>query len=240
MIETVAETGSTNADLLARLAAGEALAEGYWLRAERQSAGRGRSGRQWLSDPGNLYTSTVVHCRAGDPPAHTLSLVTGVAVYETLKAALPPGADIALKWPNDALVSGAKIAGILLERTGDSVVVGIGVNVASAPDVSGRKTTAIALENPKENNAPQYVLDQLVRRFSQELARWRNEGLPGLLERWQARAFPLGTPLSVHVEESVLEGAFSGLDENGSLILRLASGAMRTIHAGDVSLIARG
>ncbi len=244
MIETVPETGSTNADLLARVSAGQPPAEGYWLRAERQSAGRGRSGRKWLSQEGNLYTSTVVHWRAGDPPAHTLSLVTGLAVYETLKHTLPSAAEIALKWPNDALVGGAKIAGILLERSGDVVIVGIGLNVTHAPSLPDRKTTAIHVENGPNHASgpigPKDALDQLSSRFTAELDRWRTEGLENLLQRWQARAFAIGTPISVKApDEGVIEGSFAGLDGSGSLILRLASGAMRTIHAGDVSLIAR-
>ncbi len=241
MIETVEETGSTNADLLARLAAGEGVAEGHWLRAERQVAGRGRSGRAWVSEKGNLYTSTVVHLRAGDPPAHTLSLVTGLAVYETLKRELPQGAPLALKWPNDALVGGAKIAGILLERHQQAVVVGIGVNIAHSPDLPDRETTKIHSEKTSKNNGPPDVLYELKSRFSDEVARWREAGLATVLERWQARALPIGTPLSVNAGEGgAINGAYAGLDEGGSLIVRLASGAMRTIHAGDVSLIARG
>ncbi len=80
MIETVATTGSTNADLVARLRAGESIPEGYWLRAETQTGGKGRSGRTWISPPGNLYTSTVVNLREGDPPPQTLALVIGLAV----------------------------------------------------------------------------------------------------------------------------------------------------------------
>jgi BirA family biotin operon repressor/biotin-[acetyl-CoA-carboxylase] ligase len=194
-----------------------------------------------VSEKGNLYTSTVVHIDAGDPPAHTLSLVTGVAVYETLRHELPQGADLALKWPNDALVGDAKIAGILLERHHQAVVVGIGMNVVHAPDLPDRKTTKIHSGKSSETRGPSEVLHELATRFSDELVRWRKGGLTPLLERWQARALPLGTSLCVNAgEEGAIEGAFAGLDENGSLILRLASGAMRTIHAGDVSLIARG
>lgn len=241
MIETVSETGSTNADLLARLASGEAISEGYWLRAERQSSGRGRSGRQWVSDEGNLYTSTVVNLRENDPPAHTLSLVTGIAVYETLKGQLTHGADIFLKWPNDVLVRNAKIAGILLERSGSSVVVGIGVNVTFAPDLAGRETTAIRLVNSRNGNGPEQVLEFLAKEMAYALSQWRSDGLPALLDRWTGRAFPIGTRLSVHESEaSQVHGFFEGLDGNGALVLRLANGALRTIHAGDVAVITEG
>lgn len=241
MIETVPETGSTNADLLARLANGEQVGEGFWLRAERQSAGRGRSGRTWFSDLGNLYTSTVVNLREYDPPAHTLSLVTGIAVYEMLKTQLTVGAEIFLKWPNDVLVKNAKIAGVLLERAGRSVVVGIGVNVASAPKLDGRETTAVHHENPDNRNGPAAVLDCLAKEMDHAISQWRSDGLPALLDRWTARAFPIGTRLSVNEsEESRVHGCFEGLDSNGALMLRLANGAVRTIHAGDVAVISEG
>lgn len=241
MIETVDQTGSTNADLIARLESGEQIKEGFWLRAERQSAGRGRSGRQWLSEPGNLYTSTVVNLREDDPPAHTLSLVTGIAVYQMLKRQLTMSAQIFLKWPNDVLVRNAKIAGILLERTGNSVVVGIGVNVASAPHVQGRETTAIHHENSRNTNGPGPVLDYLAEELADALTRWRCDGLPALFDRWTARAFPIGTRLSVNESEnSRVHGFFEGLDQNGALLLRLANGGMRTIHAGDVAVISEG
>lgn len=241
MIEVVEETGSTNADLLARLQAGEAVQEGFWLRAERQSAGRGRSGQQWLSDPGNLYTSTIVNLRDDDPPAHTLSLVTGIAVYEMLKGQLTQAADVFLKWPNDVLVRNAKIAGILLERSGSNVVVGIGVNVLTAPTVEGRETTAIADENGRNQNGPDAVLGYLAKEMAHALSQWRCDGLTTLFDRWTQRAFPIGTRLSVHEgADSQVHGFFEGLDSNGALVLRLANGAMRTIHAGDVSLMTEG
>src|SRR5436853_1339519 len=112
-ILTVAETGSTNDDLasLAR----EGAAEGLWLRAERQTGGRGRQGREWHSPAGNLYASTLVRLRPADPPAPTLALVAAVALHE-VASAFAGGARIEIKWPNDLMVGGAKLSGILLER----------------------------------------------------------------------------------------------------------------------------
>lgn len=238
MIQTVAETGSTNADLLSRLSAGESISEGYWLRAEQQSTGRGRSGREWLSRPGNLYTSTVVNLRADDPPAHTLSLVVGLAAWEVLNNHLKDGAHLRLKWPNDILVGQAKIAGILLERTGDYVVAGIGINVRFAPDIAGREITCIHDVNRTNMAGPEHILLDLTEQLTAALKIWRGEGLSNVIRQWNARAFPNGTAISVHIDENErLSGEFAGLDETGSLILRLADGAMRTIHAGDVSLL---
>jgi BirA family biotin operon repressor/biotin-[acetyl-CoA-carboxylase] ligase len=241
LIETIAATGSTNADLIARLQAGERLAEGYWLRAEQQTAGRGRSGRRWHSAPGNLYTSTVVQLRADDPPAPSLSLVTGVAVWEMLRGEIGDAVDLLLKWPNDIQVGRAKIAGILLERVGDAVVVGIGVNIRYAPEVEGRETTCIHDLAPDNSNGPEDALPALANTFAEALSHWRRDRLPAMLERWSARAHPIGSRLSVHVEQSgQVEGSFAGLDASGSLLLRLANGEVRTIYAGDVSLIAEG
>src|SRR3954453_13260164 len=113
MIRTVTETGSTNDDVAAL--AREGAVEGTWLRAERQSGGKGRQGRAWLSPAGNLHASTLVRIQPKDPPAPTLALVAAVALHETLRSHAP---DVRIKWPNDLLVGGAKLAGILLERQG--------------------------------------------------------------------------------------------------------------------------
>lgn len=116
--------------MLALAAAG--AAEGLWLRADYQTGGRGRQGRVWQSPPGNFYGSTLVRLRGGDPAAATLALVAAVALEEAVRI-YAPGADVAIKWPNDLLLGEAKLAGILLERADDAVVVGIGVNLAHHP-----------------------------------------------------------------------------------------------------------
>ena len=149
MIHFVAETGSTSADLAARLRAGEFVPEGDWLVADRQTGGRGRQGREWYDGAGNFMGSTVVQVRFGDPDPTSLALVAGLALWEAVSAvpakagtaALPPGA--MLKWPNDLMIGTAKLAGILLERVGEAVVVGIGVNLATAPALPDRETVAL-------------------------------------------------------------------------------------------------
>ncbi|MEL7188508.1 MAG: biotin--[acetyl-CoA-carboxylase] ligase [Pseudomonadota bacterium] len=238
VIEEVEETGSTNADLLARLSGGEALTEGFWLRAERQTGGRGRLGRKWESPSGNLFCSTVVNLNSEDHPAHTLSFVAGLAVADTLRRSLLPRAPILLKWPNDALVRGAKIAGILLERRGESVVVGVGVNVSYSPDIAGRDTTDIVYENPKHGGSDSLVLSILADEFANRLAQWRSQPLSQILDAWMEIAHPIGTQLEAGSEDTRVSGAFAGLDSEGALLLRLANGAIHTIHAGDVSMIA--
>ena len=237
MIEVVEETASTNADLSRRLGAGEGLAEGFWLRAVRQSAGRGRRGRQWSSPEGNLYASTVVALRADYPSVHTLAFVAALAVYDLMLSQLPPGADCQLKWPNDVLVGGAKICGILLERAGDHVIIGIGVNVVSAPDLPDRATTSLLAANPDNDKDAQAVLEKLAACLAERLLQWRRVGLAATLAAWIRHAHPQGTPLLVTLdEEGLLPGAFAGLDPDGALRLRLADGSLRVVHAGDVSL----
>lgn len=156
---------------------------------------------------------------------------------ETLRRSLLPNTTVMLKWPNDALIGGAKVAGILLERLGDTVVVGIGVNVCHAPDVPGRETTSILSENSKYGGSAELVLSILAEQFSAWLSKWRDEPLAHTLDTWIAAAHPIGAQLSAATGDGDISGAFAGLDAEGALMLRLANGALRTIHAGDVSLI---
>lgn len=236
-VETVGETGSTNADLLARLAAGDVLPEGAWLVADRQTAGRGRQGRAWSDGYGNFMGSTLVRVRPTDPPLHTLALVAGLALLEVVAPRLPAPVQAQIKWPNDLLIGPAKLAGILLERSGDAVVIGIGVNLAVAPGVEGRETVALSAFGPAPDRDT-FAAD-LARSFATDLARWRDYGLDPVIARWLAAAHPVGTPLLVgEPGEPALAGSFAGLDGDGALRLRLGDGTTRTIHAGEVRLAA--
>ena len=233
MIRTVPDTGSTNADVLAALRAGERVPEGDWLGADRQTAGRGRQGRTWFDGAGNYMGSTVVRFAPGDPPPASLALAVGLAVYEAVLPLLPDPAALRLKWPNDVTYAGAKLAGILLEREGDTLVVGIGVNLAQAPRIDGRETIALADLVPTPDR--DLFAGALAMSFATELARWRNYGLDPLARRWQAAAHPSGTPLTVVPPgEPPLTGTFDGLTDDGALRLRLADGESRVMHAGDV------
>lgn len=235
MIQTVPETGSTNTDLAVRLSAGEAVAEGYWLVADRQTAGKGRQGRTWFDGFGNFMGSTVVLVGPGDPPAASLALLSGLALQEVVAPLVTPPATALLKWPNDLMIGGAKLAGILLERVGDSVIVGIGVNLAQAPKVEGRETISLSAFGPAPDR--DHFAESLSRQFNQELERWRSFGLDLLVRRWQAAAHPVGTMLAVGEPGEVpLKGSFAGLTPDGALQLRLADGTTRVIHAGEVRL----
>lgn len=231
----VPETGSTNADLRQLAEAGGE--DGLWLRADRQTAGRGRQGRDWSSPIGNYYGSTLVRLRPGDPMAATLALVAAVAIEDAVRSCVPNiGARLALKWPNDLLIDGAKLSGILLERTGDAVIIGMGINLASAPDLSDRATTALV--DHGVDVAPATMQALLAEAMTRWLAVWRGEGLGAIVQRWEARAHPRGTPLTAHLPHGqVLTGVFDGLAHDGALRLALADGAAHVIHAGDVFLV---
>ncbi|WP_294044969.1 biotin--[acetyl-CoA-carboxylase] ligase [Sphingomonas sp.] len=231
-VRTVAETGSTNADMIALAANG--LEEGVWLRAERQTVGRGRQGRAWVSPAGNLYASTLVRVRPSDPPAATLALVAAVALQEAVSAYLPGLA--AIKWPNDLLIDGAKLSGILLERAGTAVAVGIGVNLAHHPDDTDRLATSLAAQGAAVG--PADFIETLADAFARWVERWRGEGIDVVRRRWMERAHPSGTPLTARLPDgAVFDGLFEALDVEGALILRLADGTRRVIHAGDVFLL---
>ncbi|MCW1381745.1 biotin--[acetyl-CoA-carboxylase] ligase [Novosphingobium sp. KCTC 2891] len=236
MIETVAEIGSTNAALLGRLAAGESVPEGAWLVADRQSAGRGRAGRTWSDGFGNFMGSTAALLRAGDPLPQTLALVAGVAAHKAVLALCDGLSGLMLKWPNDLLVGQAKLAGILLERQGDGVVVGIGVNLAQAPEVPGRATASLAgLGFPVARDA---FAATLAAEWQAALTRWHCGEWPALREEWLARAHPVGTLVTVKdTDQGTIMGAFGGIDDNGVALLRLADGATRAIHAGDIEMV---
>jgi BirA family transcriptional regulator, biotin operon repressor / biotin---[acetyl-CoA-carboxylase] ligase len=234
-LEFVAETGSTSADLLARHAGGEPVHEGTWLVAARQSAGRGRQGRSWLDGPGNFMGSTAVRLLPQDPPPASLSFVAALAVYEVLLARVAKPLSLQLKWPNDVLLDGAKLAGILLERAGDAAVIGIGVNLAWSPELAGRATGHLRSIGPAPDRDA-FARD-LVVSFDRELDRWRQFGLDPILTRWLAAAHPVGAGLAVHgADGSRISGTFDGLEPDGALRLRLADGLVRVIHAGDVDL----
>jgi BirA family biotin operon repressor/biotin-[acetyl-CoA-carboxylase] ligase len=140
-----------------------------------------------------------------------------------------------LKWPNDLLVDGAKLSGILLERADDAVVIGFGVNLAHHPTDLDRLATSFAAYGPAPD--PQVFAETLAESLARWLSRWR-DGIAPVRERWLARAHPVDTALTARLADGrSIDGLFGGLDAQGALILRLADGTSRVIHAGDVFLL---
>lgn len=219
--------------MLAR--AGEGAPEGLWLRAERQTGGRGRMGRNWESPTGNLHCSTIVRLRAGDPPPATLAFVAAVSIWRAIDVLLP-GRSI-IKWPNDVLIDGAKLCGMLLERADDAIIVGIGVNVMAHPDLPDRRTTSLWAQGAVEIDAGA-LLERVAAEFDAQLHQWRAFGFAPIRTAWLAAAHPPGTLLRVSLPDGgVLEGGFGGLESDGALILALADGSSHAIHAADVFLL---
>ncbi len=193
-------------------------------------------GRDWQSPNGNFYGSTLVRLQPGDPPAATLALVAAIAVHQALSAAAPD-LQLWIKWPNDLLCHGAKLSGILLEREGDAVIIGIGVNLAFHPEGLGRPVTSLLAQGATPPSPAEFQMT-LATALDTSLAVWREQGLAAVRQDWLARAHPLGTPLSITDSDgTMLTGAFDGLGDDGALKLRLADGAVRAIHAGDVFLV---
>ena len=171
--------------------------------------------------------------RPGDPPAPSLALVAAVALYEAL-IVFAPDAGLAIKWPNDIVAGEAKLAGILLERQEDAVVVGIGANLAHHPDLPDRATIDLAALTGTAPAAA-IVAEPLVETFARWLAIWRGAGLDAVIARWLAAAHPLGSALVARLPDGdAVTGLFDGLDAIGALRLRLADRTVRVIHAGDV------
>ena len=230
------EVASTNEEA-ARLAA-EGAPDGTVVWARRQSAGRGRRGRQWVSPEGNLYCSVILRPDAPLASAAGLSLAAAVAAGDMVAGFLP-GRKVEHKWPNDILVDGAKIAGILLEASGgphrrvEWVVIGCGVNLAVHPSGEGLLATDLGCERgaPVE---PGEALSALLESLHRWRGQWETAGIRPVRDAWLARARGLGGEIAVRLPREEIRGRFEGLDETGALLLRLADTTVRTISAGDV------
>lgn len=231
---------STNAEGLRLAAAGEA--GGLWIWAGRQASGRGRAGRPWTSEPGNLYASLLL--RPGVPlaTASQLSLLAGIAAHDavaTLAAVGQATPRIELKWPNDVLANDAKLGGILLESASGAsgenpaVVIGIGLNLAHAPDGLGRSVASLAgLGLP---TAPGDAMAALAWSMAAWVQQWDGgRNFAQIREAWLTRAQPPGAAISVRQGTSLIAGRFLGIDEAGALLLQTETGQERRITAGDV------
>jgi BirA family biotin operon repressor/biotin-[acetyl-CoA-carboxylase] ligase len=220
--------GSTN-DEAAQLAdAGSPEGTVVWSR--EQTGGRGRRGRVWASPVGNLYTSTILRPDCPAQRAAELGFAAALAVADIV----PAGREVRVKWPNDVLVDGGKIAGILLEsaigQTGQvqHVVAGIGVNVGFAPRLPEMRYPGSALGGSVEA-----ALEKLTAALAARLAEWRREGFETVRAAWLAKAGPLGAEVDVKLGEGLVRGRFAGLDREGALLLDTATGP-RKIVSGEL------
>ena len=191
----------------------------------------------WDSEDGNVFASTIIRLGAGDPPASSLGFLASIAAHETARL-IAPDVQIMIKWPNDLLtIKGAKFCGMLLERVDDAVIVGIGMNLFAHPAGLDRPVTDLRSSGGNPPHA-QAVMEILAETLQSWLQRWRLGGLAPLLKSWQQLAHPVGTALTVNLPNGeMLQGLYAGLNDDGSLRLRLADGEIHAIHAADVFLI---
>lgn len=221
----------------ARRLAREGAPEGALVTARTQTAGRGRQGRQWLSERGNLYLSLVLRPDVHVSRAAQIGFAASLAVADALRR-FAPHATVTLKWPNDVLLGGKKIAGILLESEGDAVgrvrfvVVGIGVNLASHPADTEFPATSLKVVTGTAPT-PEAVLAALGPALLVWYERWRGEGFAALRRAWLDRAAGVGQVLRARLANQTIEGRFAGLDDDGRLLLDGPAGRRR-IAAADV------
>ena len=160
-------------------------------------------------------------------------MAAGLALIEAVETVVPNRA-LSLKWPNDLMLGDAKLAGILLERSGDRIVAGIGINLAGAPNIPGRKTAA--LKSIKEV-APQEFAPVLAATFARLLSAWRSAEPAQFAQAWLAKAHPIGAALEVHsAPEERVRGTFDGIELDGALRLRRSDGTIDVVRAADVFL----
>jgi BirA family biotin operon repressor/biotin-[acetyl-CoA-carboxylase] ligase len=236
-VVTLDAVGSTNAEALERARAGERGP--LWIVARRQTAGRGRRGRRWVSEPGNLYASLLLSDPAIGSAVSGICFVAALALHDAIldvAHGLAP-AQLELKWPNDVLLAGKKVAGILVEGIsldrGSVAVVGFGVNCAHHPgDVEFPASDMPASGYPIDL---QSLFTALAGRMDARVAEWqRGENFAAIRSAWLARASGIGDPVEVRLTNRSIAGTFDAIDPSGALVLRHRDGTRETIAAGDV------
>ncbi len=227
---------STNEE--ARRLAVDGAPEGTVVWAREQTAGRGRRGRSWVSDAGNLYCSLLLRPDCHAYKAMQLSFVASLAMAEAIASVLPKGTFVNCKWPNDVLVEGRKVSGILLESQTvplggmDWLVIGAGLNVNDHPEDVEFPATSLKREGCKDVSVER-MLETFCLRFLAGFVTWKNLGFQPTRKAWIRRAAWIGKEITVRLERETLRGEFKSLDKDGALIL-LQDGNERRITAGDV------
>ena len=225
---------STNAEALRQARTG--VRGPLWIAAPVQTAGRGRRGRAWVSQPGNLYASLLLVDPAPAAVAPQLAFVAGLAVHDAC-AALAPGvaAALALKWPNDLLCAGRKLAGILIEGEGDPVAAAIGIGVNCLHHPTALESPATDLAELGATISADVLLQALAGAMAVRLRQWdRGGGFGAIRADWLARAAGLGRPMRARLPDRETSGVFEAIDAGGRLLLRRDDGGIEIITAGEV------
>lgn len=226
---------STNKEAARKIADG--ASSGLWITAEEQSGGRGRGGREWVSKPGNLYASLIYETHEDIHGAAQLSFVTALAVRDSVSEFIK-NQDIKCKWPNDILVSGKKVSGILLEscpgrEAGTNyIIIGTGINIVHHPKVALYEATHINEQTQRECCSND-VFDVLAVKMAYWLALWKENGFDPIRESWLSSARGIGEQITVRLPNEQLIGRFVDLDRDGALKLDVDN-EIKLIHSGDV------
>jgi BirA family biotin operon repressor/biotin-[acetyl-CoA-carboxylase] ligase len=235
---TLDTVGSTNDE--AKRLAGEGAGDGTLIRARRQTAGRGRLGRTWVSETGNLYVSMILKpgCRLGQ--AGQVGFVAANAVADAITEVLPGTVTVGCKWPNDVLAAGRKVSGMLLESemsgTGnlDWLIAGIGINVDSHPKDANFPATSLKACGADGGISADTVLEAFCRHFRAGYAEWSRDGFEPARRAWLAHAVGRGRDIRARTATATLEGVFEDVDAGGALVVREADGRRTLVSAGDV------
>jgi BirA family transcriptional regulator, biotin operon repressor / biotin---[acetyl-CoA-carboxylase] ligase len=210
-----------------------------WVTANRQTGGRGRRGRPWSSDTGNLYASLLLIDPAPLDSVASLPLAVALAVHDAIRAVLPMDAPpLEIKWPNDVLIGRAKTSGILLEseRAPDgrqAFVIGIGINIGAKPSEAPYPTACLSQHGA--NIDPTHVFAHLFSTMSEVLELWdKGRGVAAVIARWRHHACGIGENITVNLPDRAISGIFSGIDDKGLLLLDRGSLGTTPIAAGDV------
>jgi BirA family biotin operon repressor/biotin-[acetyl-CoA-carboxylase] ligase len=225
---------STNAEALRHAREGEAGP--LWVTAESQTAGRGRGGNAWVSEPGNLYATLLLHDPSSPSAAPQLAFVAGLAVHDAVAVCAPNlGPVLKLKWPNDLLCNGRKLAGLLIEAENAPVfaaAIGVGINCVSHPDNASYPATDLKFEGA--HVGADTLFAALREAMHARLTQWkRGEEFASIRADWLKRAAGLGEPIKVRLPDRQVSGRFSGVDDSGRLLLETA-GRTETVTAGEV------
>ncbi|MGZ3216127.1 biotin--[acetyl-CoA-carboxylase] ligase [Paracoccus sp. T5] len=230
---------STNAEAF-RLA--PSLSGPAWIMARRQEAGRGRRGRAWTDPPGNFAATLVMRPAGGPADAARLSFVAALAVHDALHRLCGPQLNLALKWPNDVLLNGGKLSGILLESAGAGgqvavLAIGIGVNLAAAPDPGQVEAGALRPVSLAGETGLEVTPDDLLDAVAAEFAAWHRQmtayGFGPIRNAWLARAAKLGETITARTGTAEITGRFEGIDDSGALIL-IGPKGRQAIPAADI------
>lgn len=223
------ELGSTNDE--AKSLTIKANGNKYVVTAKKQSKGRGRRGRSWTGLEGNLFMSMALNVELKD--YGQIVFLVSLSLLETLRR-LFPTIKICLKWPNDVLVNDCKISGILLEKgEGNYLVIGIGVNIVSAPKIDGLIYPALSLQDCGFSTDRLSLFKAFLQTFDENYRQWREQGFEIIRNRWMENAKNLGKEILVHLNNSDKTGVFAGVDGNGTLLLHCGEN-IEKIYAGDI------